>query len=54
MKNKDWNLVIAESRERDRIYKEEIERLEKLCQEMKDEREQMKENLRRIKAERNQ
>ena len=54
MKNKDWNLVIAESRERDRIYKEEIERLEKLCQEMKDEREQMKENLRRIEAERNQ
>lgn len=54
MKNKDWNLVIAESRERDRIYKEEIERLEKLCQEMKDEREQMKENLRRIEAEKNQ
>lgn len=54
MKNKDWNLVIAESRERDRIYKEEIERLEKLCQEMKNEREQMKENLRRIEAERNQ
>ena len=52
MKYKRWDLVIAESKVREEIYLEEIERLELLDKEMKEERERIKENLRRIEEER--
>ena len=37
MKNKKWDYVIEESKERAKIYEEEITRLKQLVKEMRDE-----------------
>lgn len=51
MKYKKWDLVIAESQEREKIYQEEIERLESVYNEMVEEKNRIRENYYRIKKE---
>lgn len=52
LKYKEWSVVLGESRARTKIYKEEIDRLNILLEEMKAKREKVKANLQRLEEER--